>query len=151
MQKLAVNQTTEWDKVKTLIRHIENVKDNMLLLAEKTMEQGNSSLSRQLLGRAYRHDNSKFFGVEWEGLIKDSKMLDVAIRNHRELNDHHPEYWGGVDNMPEVCLIEMVCDCKARSEEFGTDFLEWFDRLDCTTSVRNTIYYWCELLLERPW
>jgi len=28
--------------------------------------------------------------------------------------------------MPEVYIAEMVCDCAARSAEFGTDLRNWF-------------------------
>ena len=29
--------------------------------------------------------------------------------------------------MPDVYIAEMVCDVKARSEEFGTDLRKWID------------------------
>lgn len=76
------------------------------------------------------HDNSKFRGGEWEYLndvTKNSKpeLFDAIVKEHCESNPHHPEYWGNIQSMPTVYLAEMVCDWKARSDEFGTDLRIW--------------------------
>ncbi|MGL4442150.1 MAG: DUF5662 family protein, partial [Alsobacter sp.] len=44
---------------------------------------------------------------------------------HVRTNSHHPEYWGGVANMPEIAVAEMVCDWYARAQEFGTGLRDW--------------------------
>ena len=56
---------------------------------------------------------------------KARDKLRHAIENHRLTNAHHPEAWGGIDKMPDVCLAEMVCDWKGRSEERGTSLHDW--------------------------
>jgi hypothetical protein len=53
--------------------------------------------------------------------------LKMAIIHHNQTNEHHPEHWQGIKNMPSVFVAEMVADWKARSEEFGTSLREWID------------------------
>jgi hypothetical protein len=45
------------------------------------------------------------------------------------VNPHHPEYWGGIKEMPKVYVAEMICDWYARSTEFGTGLREWIDNV----------------------
>jgi hypothetical protein len=107
------------------------------------------------------HDNSKFRGVEWEFLNEAAKAahpekFEAALLQHRFTNPHHPEYWAGIDNMPSVYLAEMVCDWKARSDEFGTDLREWVKekatkQWSFTTSGRvyKEIKEYLDLLLDQ--
>jgi hypothetical protein len=122
--------TDEEKPVRALLRHIRNVQDECQLLAERLLEQGKHDLARALLANGMLHDNSKFRGVEWDYLSEEAKaktpdQFRAAVQQHQETNPHHPEYWGGIDNMPNVYIAEMVCDWKARSAEFGTDLREW--------------------------
>jgi hypothetical protein len=122
--------TDEEKPLRTLMRHIRNVQDNCELLAERLIEQGKHELARALLANSMLHDNSKFRGIEWEFLNENgneqkSRALELAIKQHRATNRHHPEYWGGIQDMPDVYVAELVCDWKARSDEFGTDLREW--------------------------
>lgn len=113
-----------------LTRHIDLVRDACKLLGNRLIENGQEDLGIQLIARGYKHDASKFTGIEWDYLHngkdtpKDS--LALAIEHHQLTNDHHPEHWGTIEQMPEVCLAEMVCDWYARAQEFGTDFREWY-------------------------
>ena len=77
------------------------------------------------------HDNSKFRGIEWESLHPEAPddQLKAAIAAHNTRNPHHPEYWGGIEAMPEVYLAEMVCDWAARSAELGTSLIDFIDRV----------------------
>ena len=116
--------------VRMLVRHIRNVQDECELLAERLLEQGKQNLARALLANGMLHDNSKFRGVEWDYLSEEAKsknpeQFKAAVKQHQLTNQHHPEYWGGIDSMPSVYIAEMVCDWKARSGEFGTDLREW--------------------------
>jgi hypothetical protein len=61
--------------------------------------------------------------------------------------------------MPEVYLAEMVCDCAARSQEFGTDVRKWFQEtatkkygftMDDSDSCGQSIQRFLNLLLEKP-
>ncbi len=122
-------------KVRAIARHIRNVEDNCLLLGEKLIELGEIDLGRQLIANGYVHDASKFYGIEFEYLSlsnpteENTKLkLKLAVRHHQTTNKHHPEAWsGGIKDMPSVYLAEMVCDVKARSEEFGTALRTWID------------------------
>jgi len=115
---------------KALLRHIDNVNKNCQILGEKLIEKGEINLGHRLIANGLIHDNSKFYGIEWEHLHSDVKETNTskfaeAVKNHTVTNTHHPEYWGGVENMPPVFVAEMVCDWAARSSEFGNDLRDW--------------------------
>lgn len=123
-------------KIEFVARHIRNVEDNCLLLGKKLIERGEVDLGHKLIANGFVHDASKFWGIEWEHMApgqptveEGAKLkLKMAIHQHRKTNPHHPEYWSrGILDMPEVYLAEMICDLKARSEEFGTSLVEYID------------------------
>lgn len=122
-------------KIRAIARHIRNVEDNCLLLGEKLIERGELDLGHKLIANGYVHDASKFWGVEWEHMapgqstVEESAKLKLklAVQHHNRTNEHHPEYWGDIHLMPRLFLAEMVCDWKARSEEFGTSLRDWID------------------------
>lgn len=114
-----------------LIRHISLVREACILLGTRLIEKGEMDLGRQLIARGHIHDASKFSGIEWEYLHVgddiDKDMLKLAIKQHTSTNSHHPEYFAnGINGMSPLDLGEMVADCYARSQEFGTDIREWF-------------------------
>jgi hypothetical protein len=123
------------DKIRGIARHIRNVEDNCLLLGEKLIERGEIDLGHRLIANGYIHDASKFWGVEWDNMApgqptveEGAKLkLKIAVQHHSRTNPHHPEYWGGIFNMPRLYLAEMAADWKARSEEFGTSLRDWID------------------------
>jgi len=118
------------ERVAGIVRHINNVRDNCLLLGERLIGQGEKELGRLLISNGFIHDNSKFHGVEWDHLSSDGtdpELLRVAVSNHNRTNPHHPEYWGGINEMPNLYVAEMVCDWKARSNEFGSSLQDWID------------------------
>lgn len=118
-------------RLKVLLRHIDNVRAACIVLGERLIEKGEVRLGLALIKNGYIHDNSKFSGIEWEYLNGDEidegcrDKLTMAIKQHSENNPHHPEYWGGIENMPRVYIAEMVCDWYSRSNEFGNDIREW--------------------------
>lgn len=113
-----------------LLRHLTRVRDNGRLLGQRLMEQGRKDFGWQVIHRCHIHDASKFYGIEREFLHKgenvDVVMLHMAIDQHTSTNSHHPEFHGGIRNMPELDIAEMVCDCAARAQESGTDIRKWF-------------------------
>ena len=117
------------DKVETILRHIVNVQQNCELLGKRLMERGEFELGKTLIANSLIHDNSKFFGIEFENLfnVNDPSKLEDAILHHSSTNPHHPEYWSGIENMPKIYLAEMIADWKARTSEFGTSLQEWID------------------------
>lgn len=112
-----------------LIRHITLVRNACVLLGRRLAARGQKVFGRQLIARGHVHDASKFFGTEWNWLHAGPDVpadrLAEAVEQHVETNDHHPEYWGGVNGMPPVAVAEMVCDWYARSQEFGTGLRDW--------------------------
>ena len=123
----------------------------------KLIKMGQFHIGRNLIANGQIHDNSKFKGIEFEELFFDSSILKDAIKHHSSTNPHHPEYWGSIQNMPDVYLAEMVCDCCARSAEFGTDVRTWFTmsatskynfKMDDEVGVK--IKYYLDILLEQP-
>ena len=153
-------EVKDWKHLQGIIRHVDNVRAGAKLLAERLFEQGDSSMARLLVQKVSSHDASKFVGIEWEHLRvgnDTSEEFKMALVQHQLTNEHHPEHWGGVKNMPEICLAEMVCDFYARSVEFGTDLRVYIKDVfmpqhDCTlkTKVYQQIKRFVDLMLEEP-
>ncbi len=152
------------NKVRALTRHIRNVEDNCLLLGEKLIANGEVELGHHLIANGFVHDASKFFGIEWDFLsiipIKEEETklkLKMAVLHHNQTNAHHPEHWQGIKNMPSVYVAEMLCDWKARSEEFGTSLREWIDneaikrwKFDKTDDVYKEIMKYVDMICQKP-
>jgi len=147
------------DHLDNLVRHIELVRDAGLLLGKRLMHEGEADFGRLLIARVFVHDASKFFGAEWAFLHRGSAVpkdkLELAINQHQQTNEHHPEYWGGVDKMPDIAVAEMVCDWYARSQEFGTGLRDWIDevavprfQIDKTAQQYKWIQKFVDVLLE---
>ncbi len=149
-------------KLNFRMRHIQNVQDTAFLLADRLADRGEFTLARRLVQRALCHDSSKFEGIEWDFLDIDSSdkenrdKLKLAIHQHQQSNNHHPEFFtGGVSDMSRVQVAEMVCDWKARSDEFGSSLLDWIKDVACERygfTVRSRAYqkikYFVDLLLD---
>lgn len=97
----------------------------------------------RLLGRCSVHDISKIQNTEefmsLASIIDEiDEMQDVghrlseeqanAIRLHWASNSHHPEYYDSPNDMSELDLLEMACDCHARSKQYGANLLEFIDK-----------------------
>lgn len=94
----------------------------------------------RLLGLCSLHDMSKIQNIE-EFLslasivdsIKDmhdvehilSEKQKAAIDLHWSHNPHHAEFYENQNDMTDMNLLEMACDCHARSKQFGTDLLSY--------------------------
>jgi len=151
-------------KIDNLNRHIDNVKDAARLLGKRLIESGEISFGKQLISNSMLHDLSKFSGIEWECLAKadprtdsEGENLRMAIHQHVMTNDHHPEKWGGVDEMPKLAIAELVCDLKARSSEFATDLRRYVKEVFAiyhNMSLRGKGYkimkMYMDILLDAP-
>lgn len=119
------------EHLENLVRHIRLVQEAALIMGQRLIESGRHEFGKNLIARGFEHDVSKFYGVEWDylhvGPDVPSDKLSEAVKQHVESNDHHPEYWGGIDHMPEIAVAEMVCDWYARSQEFGTSLRQWVE------------------------
>jgi hypothetical protein len=148
------------EKIDDIIRHINHVKDNCLLLGERLINLGTKDMGRLLIANGFIHDNSKFYGVEWDYLndnTGNTDLLKIAVSQHSRTNPHHPEYWGGIELMPTLYIAEMVCDWKARSNEFGTSLQDWIensaaDKYGYTvdSEVYRRILYYTDILCDKP-
>jgi hypothetical protein len=149
-------------RLHNLLRHISNVQREAILLSERLMDNGEFGFSKQLLARSLQHDASKFFGIEWEYLHGDVKedqpeTFLLAAKQHVDTNQHHPEYWQDIQHMPRICIAEMVCDWKSRSDEFGNDIRDWIKEqatkkygFSLHGVVYKTIKEFVDILLDPP-
>jgi hypothetical protein len=144
-----------------LIRHINLVRESCTLLGRRLIKQGRVDFGRLLIARGFKHDASKFLGIEWDylhaGPDAPKEKLEAAIAQHVRTNDHHVEYWGGLEQMPEICVAEMVCDWLARSQEFGTSLRDWIDteamnryHIKTDSDQYKWIMTFIDMLLEDP-
>jgi len=146
------------DKIETVLEHIQNVQKNCYKLGLKLIKMGEIELGRNLIANGQIHDNSKFKGIEFKHLFHGDPILKDAIEHHRAINPHHPEFWGdSIHKMPELYLIEFVCDTTARSQEFGTDIRTWLKedatkkyKFKVDDEVWKRIIYYLDLLLSPP-
>jgi hypothetical protein len=116
------------NKLDSLLRHVQGVQDNCILLAKRLLEKGKDEhFCLTLISNAMKHDASKFTGIEWLYLDPTcgEEKFEMALRQHVLTNKHHPEFWDGIENMPDVYLAECVMDWKERASEFGTDLRDW--------------------------
>lgn len=96
----------------------------------------------RLIGRCSVHDISKIQNTEefmsLASIVDEidemhnvkHKLSDKqrkAIMLHWKRNSHHPEYYDSPNDMSELDLLEMACDCHARSKQYGTSLLEYID------------------------
>ena len=148
--------------LKSLLRHIENVRQACLMLGETIIESGRESFGIKLIANGQIHDCSKFSGPEWTYLRPEffdsdnKKMFELAQQNHVMTNPHHPEYWGGIDKMPEIYLAEMSCDWYARLQEQGSDIRNWIKdkatkkfNMKVQSKVYKEIKYFIDILLDQ--
>jgi hypothetical protein len=134
--KLRLEAEATMKKIRGIVKHIRTVQDNCLYLGEKLIERGEIGVGHALIARGFAHDQSKFFGIEWDHMAPGhtaeedgAKLkLKLAVMHHNRTNSHHPEAWGGIHQMPRIAVAEMVSDWKARSEEFGTSLRDWIEQ-----------------------
>jgi hypothetical protein len=143
------------EKIDLVFTHIKNVQRNCYKLGIKLMRRRELELGRTLICNGQIHDNSKFRGIEFEHLFYGDPLLPEVVKHHQSINPHHPEYWGGIKNMPRVYVAEMVCDWYARSTEFGTGLRDWIENVALTKfeftktdDVYETIQEMLGLLLD---
>ena len=94
----------------------------------------------RLIGRCSVHDMSKIQNTEefmaLASIVDEigdmqnikhvlSEEQKSAIKLHWKRNSHHPEYYDNPNDMSEMDLLEMACDCHARSKQYGTDLIEY--------------------------
>lgn len=113
-----------------------------MYLARYLIHRNRSVDAIRLLGRCSIHDISKIQNTEefmsLASIVDEidsmhdiehvlSEKQEQAIRLHRKRNPHHPEYYDSSNDMSELDLLEMACDCHARSRQYNTDLIAYID------------------------
>ncbi len=150
-------------KLDNLLRHINGVRENCLILGKKLIEKGEIDFGLQLIKNSQIHDLSKFTGIEWNYIVEpkcfdDKDVLKLAISQHNSCNPHHPENCpGGIKDMPQIYLAEFCCDIATRAGEFGTGVREWFDKeglkkykITKNTKVYKEVKRYFDMILDKP-
>lgn len=96
--------------------------------------------AKEIRSKGKVHDNSKILNkTEFNaltGIIEDKSCLrdanqslssykQDAIELHWKNNSHHPEHFENISDMKRIDRLEFVCDCCARSIQYGTDLIEF--------------------------
>ena len=112
-------------------------------LANALIGMGRSVDAIRLLGRCSVHDISKIQNteefmslasiidqiVELQDINHELSPQQIeAIKLHWKNNSHHPEYYGNPNDMTDIDMLEMACDCHARSKQYKTNLLDYIDR-----------------------
>ena len=109
-------------------------------LATFLEQEGKEELARHLIKRCLIHDISKLEDTKEfaalasivdqradmtniEHVLTDAQKKAIAL--HWEHNSHHPEHYESPNDMSELDLLEMACDCHARSKQFHTDLMQY--------------------------
>lgn len=137
--------------------HIKRVQDNARALCELVPDLLTDSDWKVFSWNIEHHDIVKFSAYEWPGYVwlswyykeKDEgrtpeppegykQLTRDAWEHHAKSCSHHPEFWATtwapdqkealeVSYMPAPCVVEMVCDWHAMSQELGGSTREWFE------------------------
>lgn len=123
----------------TLI-HKQYVLESARILSKYLIASGQLDKAIELVRRCSIHDDSKFSPEEIAAFIKIENreslrnarvpLDDVAkesLKLHWQNNSHHPEHYSDHSMMTEMDLMEMACDCNARSMQYGTDLLDFIE------------------------
>lgn len=152
---------TDIEKIQELVRHINYVQEAGVLLGTRLMELGKIDLGRKLIARCYRHDNSKFFGIEWDYIShhndeENKERVALAVTQHNRSQEHHPEYWNNISEMDDVSIAEFVCDIFSRSNQFGSSIFTWIEEVAITKygftkkdKVYKRIMYFIKILVGK--
>ena len=121
----------------------------------KCVRKALQKVKDELTKRGDCHDDSKFQQDELEyysayeklpqGLEFGSDEYKAALKElnigvgtqgfslHSSRNDHHPEYYENVSDMPLFAVIEMVCDWRGAHDAYGNSG-DWFEGVEYNVS-----------------
>lgn len=136
--------------------------------ADYLQASGQTEDAEDLRQRGIVHDNSKILNKDefnaLTSIINDksslrdaSNQLSIfkqdAIELHWKNNEHHPEHWDDINTMPPRARREFVCDCCARSIQYGTDLLSFMetrlnDRFKFNDMIKDEIMYMCKTVVN---
>ena len=143
--------------METVGQDLEQLKQQFIERTQHHIELVNKYAQR--LGLQYpQHDSSKltllldgycyFCKPKELRTEQENEVLDTVTLIHIKNSPHHPEYWTDTDltgwtrsnftpsgpidcsQMPEECIVEMVCDWHATGEEKGNTCLDWYNKVN---------------------
>lgn len=153
--------------INDLIEHKKYVLESCKRMSKYLFKHGQPQLAKDLLRRAFVHDDSKLDDDEMEKFL-ELKIKDNPFKNansllndyekerisvHWKKNRHHPEYFDNVEDMEELDILEMVCDWFARSMQYNTDIIEFAmtrqkNRFKFPDYMFNKILLYCQILKD---
>lgn len=145
---ISVETIYEFHKVRTAC-HVASVNYFAVLIGYHFPEHDNDK-NTEPMRTGYAYKNYSEYHPEYKIPDNYSELFDVAHKTHHEHATHHIEFYNGdVSKIPDVQVIEMVCDWFSanfeqvfvlRDYEYRT-VIEWFD---ATMSDKN----WSESQLK---
>lgn len=138
------------------------------IFANYLEQEGFIDDANDLRNRAIIHDNSKILNKDefraLTGIINDKSCLkdsssklssfkQDAIELHWKHNEHHPEHFENIEDMPRLAKIEMVCDWAARSIQYKTNLLEFLEkrqeeRFHFPSLMYEELVHYCKIILD---
>ena len=148
--------------------HKEYVSKTCNTFADYLQKIGKTEEAEDLRHRAVLHDNSKILNEDefksLTSIINDkscltdansklSKFKQDAIKLHWKNNEHHPEHYENISEMPYIARVEFVCDCCARSIQYKTNLVKFMetrlrDRFEFSETIKEEILNNCRILLK---
>ena len=138
MQKIDIIKLTK--EVKDTVLHRKCVIKSGKYLSSYLAKNNRSDDAIKLVERCSVHDLSKIQNLEefmaLASIVDDmNEMKNInntlsdkkkeAIKLHWKNNSHHPEHYESPNEMTDLDLLEMACDCHARSKQYGTDLIQY--------------------------
>lgn len=137
-------------------------------LADYLTKNNRSLDAIRLLARCSIHDISKIQNTEefmsLASIVDEigqmqnvehklSEQQIAAISLHWQHNSHHPEYYDSPNDMTDLDLLEMACDCHARSRQYHTKLLDFIDtqqelRFHFDSEHFRRLRTYCEILIN---
>jgi len=135
--------------------------------ADYLEKEGQIEDAADLRQRALVHDDSKILNknefnaltaiINDRSCLRDansqlSQFKQDAIELHWENNEHHPEYYKNINDMPLRARREFVCDCCARSVQYGTDLMQFMqtrleERFNFSELIKDEILHDCKIVI----
>ncbi len=140
-----------------VISHVDRVRQNGEILINKLIDEGDQNLALRLAEAISIHDNGKFSFIEFHGMYSEnSEIKKIAITHHRTSNRHHLSYHVSYREMGNCDIAEMVVDLKSRSDEFGDNLREFFQKflkehkISSGSNFAKKANYFINLILNHP-
>lgn len=84
-------------------------------------------------------------------VLNDKQKESIAL--HWSHNSHHAEFYENPNDMTDMDLLELACDCHARSKQFQTDLISYIkinqeSRFHFDTEHYEKLLFYCNILVQ---